>query len=145
MIEVVGEARAEALAARAARLTGLQHYSVMAAATGAVDGGVEDAAHFLVRMFSGMGDKATMMDQSIAEAEILHEGFRVGRDMSGPLVVCFSRAGRRYGRGRSVLTGLPCLSHRSWRIKTKQPYVGRLKQPESLSNLMTFSLVRALD
>ena len=84
LIEVVGEARAEALAARAARLTGLQHYSVMAAATGAVDGGVEDAAHFLVRMFSGMGDKATMMDQSIAEAEILHEGFRVGRDMSGP-------------------------------------------------------------
>ena len=84
LIEVVGEARAEALAGRAARLTGLQHYAVMAAATGAVDGGVEDAAHFLVRMFSGMGDKATMMDQSIAEAEILHEGFRVGRDMSGP-------------------------------------------------------------
>ena len=84
LIEVVGEARAEALAARAARLTGLQHYSVMAAATGAVDGGVEDAAHFLVRMFSGMGDKATVIDQSIAEAEILHEGFRVGRDMSGP-------------------------------------------------------------
>ena len=84
LIEVVGEARAEALAARAARLTGLQHYSMMAAATGAVDGGVEDAAHFLVRMFSGMGDKATVIDQSIAEAEILHEGFRVGRDMSGP-------------------------------------------------------------
>ena len=83
LIEVVGEARAEPLAARAARLTGLQHYSVMAAATGAVDGGVEDAAHFLVRMFSGMGDKATVIDQSIAEAEILHEGFRVGRDMSG--------------------------------------------------------------
>ena len=59
LIEVVGEARAEALAARAARLTGLQHYSVMAAATGAVDGGVEDAARFLVGMFSGMGDKAT--------------------------------------------------------------------------------------
>ena len=84
LIEVVGEARAEALAARAARLTGLQHYSVMAAATGAVDGGVEDAARFLVRMFSGMGDKATVIDQSIAEAEILHEGYRVGRDMSGP-------------------------------------------------------------
>ena len=84
LIEVVGEARAEALAAQAARLTGLQHYSVMAAATGAVDGGVEDAAHFLVRMFSGMGDKARVIDQSSAETKILHEGFRVGRGMSGP-------------------------------------------------------------
>ena len=81
LIEVVGEARAEALAGRAARLTGLQHYSVMAAATGAVDGGVEDAARFLVGMFSGMGDKAKVVDQSSAEAEIKHEGFRVGRDM----------------------------------------------------------------
>ena len=38
LIEVVGDARAEALAGRAARLIGLQHYSVMAAAIGAVDG-----------------------------------------------------------------------------------------------------------
>ena len=84
LIEVVGEARAEVLAGRAARLIGLQHYSLMAAATGAVDGGVEDAARFLVGMFSGMGDKAKVVDQSSSEAEILHEGFRVGRGLSGP-------------------------------------------------------------
>ena len=84
LIEVVGEVRAEALACRAARLIGLQHYSVMAAATGAVDGDVEDAARFLVGMFSGMGDEAKVVDQSSSEAEILHEGFRVGRGMSGP-------------------------------------------------------------
>ena len=84
LIEVVGDARAEALACRAARLTGLQHYSVMAATIGAVDGGVEDAARFLVGMFSGMGDEAKVVDQSNSEAEILHEGFRVGRGMSGP-------------------------------------------------------------
>ena len=84
LIEVVGDARAEALACRAARLTGLQHYSVMAATIGAVDGGVEDAARFLVGMFSGMGDEAKLVDQSNSEAEILHEGFRVGRGMSGP-------------------------------------------------------------
>ena len=84
LIEVVGDARAEALACRAARLTGLQHYSVMAATIGAVDGGVEDAARFLVGMFSGMGDEAKVVDQSSSEAEILHEGFRVGRGMSGP-------------------------------------------------------------
>ena len=84
LIEVVGEARAEALACRAARLTGLQHYSVMAATIGAVDGGVEDAARFLVGMFTGMGDEAKLVDQSNSEAEILHEGFRVGRGMSGP-------------------------------------------------------------
>ena len=84
LIEVVGEVRAEALACRAARLIGLQHYSVMAAATGAVDGDVEDAARFLVRMFSGMGDEAKVVDQSSSETKILHEGFRVGRGMSGP-------------------------------------------------------------
>ena len=84
LIEVVGDARAEALACRAARLTGLQHYSVMAATIGAVDGGVEDAARFLVGMFSGMGDEAKVVDQSSAEAEIKQEGFRVGRGMNGP-------------------------------------------------------------
>ena len=56
----------------------------MAAATGAVDGDVEDAARFLVGMFSGMGDEAKVVDQSSSETKILHEGFRVGRGMSGP-------------------------------------------------------------
>ena len=112
LIEIVGEARAEALACRAARLTGLQHYSVMAATIGAVDGGVEDAARFLVGMFSGMGDEAKVVDQSNSEAEILREGFRLGRGMSGPT--------------RSVL-------FKSWKSLWQGP-IGSYRAPMSLTS-----------
>ena len=61
LVEVVGQARAQELGMRAARLTGLQHYPLMAEQVGAVDGALGDAGKFLQIIISGMGDECTQV------------------------------------------------------------------------------------
>lgn len=79
---VIGDARARELARLAARLTGLQHYPRMAAAIDAVDGGPEDAANFLIRMFEGMGDEVEL-SRSGEAFRIRQSGLRIARGISG--------------------------------------------------------------
>lgn len=82
LVQVVGRERARELGALAARLTGLQYYPRMAAAIGAVDGDVVDAARFLAAMFEGMGDDVEL---TLAEdgAEIRQSGLRAARRIEG--------------------------------------------------------------
>lgn len=82
LAHVVGQARTRELARLAARLTGLQHYPRMAAEIGAVDGGLDEAAKFLVRMFEGMGDGAELT-RSGETYRIRHSRLRIVRGISG--------------------------------------------------------------
>ncbi|HNT89612.1 MAG TPA: hypothetical protein PKL84_17250, partial [Candidatus Hydrogenedentes bacterium] len=84
LVNVLGEVRALALARRAARLTGLQHYRAMADAVCAVDGAVPEAALFLAAMLEGMDDAARA--ESIDGASIWRvrqEGLRIVRGIAG--------------------------------------------------------------
>ena len=82
LTEVLGEARTKQLASKAARLTGLQHYPVMAEMVGAVDAGVKEAATFLTDMMSGMGDECDLhLDNGVAV--INHRGLRIVRGITG--------------------------------------------------------------
>lgn len=80
LAEVIGTEKALDIGKRAARLTGLQNYALMAAQVGAVDGDVDDAAAFLVTAFSGMGDTATFSVKG-RERVIRHSGLRITRGM----------------------------------------------------------------
>ncbi|MEQ8690796.1 MAG: hypothetical protein RIC89_08160 [Pseudomonadales bacterium] len=78
---VVGRERALELAQRAARLTGLQHYPIMAQAVGAVDGGPQEAGEFLRVMLSGMGDECTVQTQADGAVQVTQTGLRIVRDL----------------------------------------------------------------
>lgn len=94
---VIGEDRARALTHLAARLTGLQHYPRMAAEIGAVDGGVDDAAMFLVRMFEGMGDEVSLTREGDA-VRLRQNGLRIVREITGAdrdrLLACWAEIWR---------------------------------------------------
>ena len=77
---VIGRTRTRELAARAARLTGLQYFAETAALVGAKDGGLEDTTNYLALMFGGMGDETSVCpaDQAV---ELQHEGLRVIRGL----------------------------------------------------------------
>ncbi len=80
---VVPRTRAIELASNAARLIGLQQYPELARAAGAEDAGVEAAGQFLVAMFAGMGDEASIhFDAEHEIAEIEHRGLRITRGLS---------------------------------------------------------------
>ena len=81
--QVVGAERAQALAQRSARLTGLQHYPVMGGQVGAVDGSVQDAADFLQSMMIGMGDECSVAAQTDGSVIVLQRGMRVARGLDG--------------------------------------------------------------
>ncbi len=82
LVAVLGRERAVALAAKAARLTGLQHYPRMAQAVGAVDGGLPDAARFLAAMLRGMGDRVEVeISGDERSASIRQHDLRIVRDL----------------------------------------------------------------
>mgnify|MGYP003700567969 FL=1 len=79
---VVGLDDARELGATAARLIGLQYFPETAVMIDAVDGDVGDAADYLARMFSGMGDDAVVEGRA-GGASVRHSGLRVVRGLSG--------------------------------------------------------------
>lgn len=81
LAQVVGALRAEELGKRAARLTGLQHYPVMAKQIGGVDGDVIDAAQFLHAMMVGMGDKVALAELENGSIRCTQSGLRVVRGL----------------------------------------------------------------
>jgi hypothetical protein len=81
---IIGRERTRELGSLAARLTGLQHYHRMAEQLGAQDGNVGDATDFLVTMFEGMGDIASVsIEESGERASISHCDPRVLRGLEG--------------------------------------------------------------
>lgn len=95
--EVVGRERMLELGKRAARLTGLQHYSIMAAEIGTIDGEVADAAQFLQRMLEGMGETCTI-EQVSAEKSVVRSGQKIVRGLEGvereDLLTCWTELWR---------------------------------------------------
>ena len=83
MIEVVGRARTLELTKRAARLTGLQNYPMLAEAVGVRDGGAAESAKFLNAIVSGMGDVCTVTRLHDEEAELTQSGLRIVRGLEG--------------------------------------------------------------
>lgn len=82
LTNVLGADRATELIHRAARLTGLQFYSKLAAATGARDGGPSDAGQLLATLFQGMGDTCTL--ESTGDTVTLTQtGLRIVRGLEG--------------------------------------------------------------
>lgn len=81
LTSVLGAERTQELAQKAARLTGLQHYPLMAEAIGAVDGGPEDAAQFLSSMMAGMGDECAVETNADGSMTITQSGLRVIRGL----------------------------------------------------------------
>jgi len=77
---VVGAERSQALASHAARLIGLQYFAETAASIDARDGDLDDAVHYLTRMFEGMGDAVTVRAEGKAR-HIEHRGLRIVRDL----------------------------------------------------------------
>jgi hypothetical protein len=81
LAEVVGSVRAQELGERAGRLTGLQHYPIMAEQIEAVDGGLKDAGEFLQTAMSGMGDDCAMTAQPDGSLELRQTGLRILQDL----------------------------------------------------------------
>lgn len=78
----VGDEEARALGGLAARLIGLQYFAETAAMVGAADGDLEDAAAYLCRMFTGMGDTATI-ERGDEGPMVRHAGLRALRGLAG--------------------------------------------------------------
>lgn len=81
LIEVVGRDRAIELGRRAARLTGLQHYPVMAEALNVSEGSVASAADFLKRVMTGMGDDCVIEQSQKATAQVIQTDLRIARGL----------------------------------------------------------------
>ncbi len=81
---VLGREKAVQLGRRAARLTGLQHYSTMAKSVGVSEGGAQEAAEFIARMMLGMGDEAFLSSEGTDAFSIRQSGLRVVRGMENP-------------------------------------------------------------
>ncbi|MEZ5649701.1 MAG: hypothetical protein R3E87_04050 [Burkholderiaceae bacterium] len=81
LVQTIGSDRALEIAMRAARLTGLQQYSAMAGAVGAVDAGPTEAAAFLAAMFAGMGDRVSLVEVDGAVC-IEQRDLRIVRDLA---------------------------------------------------------------
>lgn len=81
LADVIGRERMLELGQRAARLIGLQNYQAMAESVGATDGGVSDAASFLVQLMAGMGDACAVSTSPDGYVQIEQSGLRVTRDL----------------------------------------------------------------
>ena len=80
---LIGPDDARELATRSARLIGLQYWRESAACVGTEDGGADQAATYLVRMFSGMGDAACVLPGASPQAAVVEQrGLRVLRDIA---------------------------------------------------------------
>lgn len=82
LIQVVGYDRTCELGRRAARLTGLQNYPALASAVDTREGGVQEAADFLQRIMTGMGDDC-VLEQDNAQSRITQTGLRIVRGLEG--------------------------------------------------------------
>lgn len=92
LVNVIGRDRALEHAMLAARLTGLQHYRHMAEAVGARDGGHMEAADFLARMFTGMGDASdvqVMKRHSIVRQQSLRILRGLPEEEAADLLTCW--------------------------------------------------------
>ena len=77
---VLGSERTREHARHAARLIGLQYQAETAALVGAVDGDLDEAVAYLVRMFEGMGDTVAVTHNGDAR-RLEHRGLRIVRDL----------------------------------------------------------------
>jgi hypothetical protein len=82
LANVIGAAGAHELGGLAARLIGLQYFAEIAAMVDAHDGDLNDAATFLVRMFEGMGDAASL-HVSDGQPIVRQQGLRAVRGLHG--------------------------------------------------------------
>ncbi len=80
---VLGEDETRRLGGLAARLIGLQYFAETAAMVAAVDGGLDQAADYLQRMFAGMGDRVSVEHQ-VGGARLHHGNLRIVRGLDGP-------------------------------------------------------------
>lgn len=79
---VIGPERAREHGRRSARLIGLQYQAEIAELVGAVDGGLDDAATCLARLFSGMGDTVSV-ERDGELRRLRHGGLRIVRGLHG--------------------------------------------------------------
>ena len=82
--KVIGETATVDVVSRAARLIGLQYYSVTAAKVGASDGGITAATDYLVSMFAGMGDVMQRVSASDREVRLTLSAPRIVRGIDDP-------------------------------------------------------------
>ena len=80
LIEVLGREKGIELGKKAALLTGLQYYQTAASAVDGVDGGIEQAAHFLATILQGMGDECTLSFTDTM-ATVTQRGIRIVRGL----------------------------------------------------------------
>ncbi len=83
LANVSGRDAALSLGSHAARLIGLQYFRETADIVSAVDGDPLDAADYLARMFSGMGDPVSI-ESSGRGVTVRQQGLRVVRGLAGP-------------------------------------------------------------
>lgn len=80
---LIGPDDTRAIAARSARLIGLQYWRETATIVGTADGGADQAAAYLARMFTGMGDTARVLPGASGQAAVVEQrGLRVLRDVA---------------------------------------------------------------
>ncbi|MEM9053732.1 MAG: hypothetical protein AAGB16_00265 [Pseudomonadota bacterium] len=80
---VIGQARTLELAKRAARLTGLQHFPIMAKAIGMSEGGPAASADFLATIMAGLGDACEVMPGADGTVRMTQTGLRIARGLEG--------------------------------------------------------------
>ncbi len=81
---VIGEADTRELGGLAARLIGLQYWRETAATVGVGDGGADQAARYLARMFEGMGDTVRLRPGADPRSAVLeHDDPRILRGLAG--------------------------------------------------------------
>ena len=84
LVGVIGRDDATEIGKKAARLTGLQQYQLMADAMGCTDGDVADAAGFLAAAFEGMGDETSLeVSTDRRSATLRQDDLRIVRGMEG--------------------------------------------------------------
>lgn len=81
LADVIGADDTRELGSLAARLIGLQYFQETASLIGAKDGGLDDAAAYLARMFGGMGDSVERSAQTDCETVTQH-GLRAVRGLN---------------------------------------------------------------
>lgn len=94
LADTLGADRAQDLARRAARLTGLQQFQALAEAIGAKDGDLSDASDFLCRIMRGMGDDCVETSATATCRTLEQTGLRIARGIEGEtrtlLLSCWS-------------------------------------------------------
>lgn len=81
LTEVIGRDRTLELAKKAARLTGLQQYPHLAGMVDAEDHGPKEAAAFLVKMMTGMGDTCEIEQDGVTNFTVRQNGLRIVRGL----------------------------------------------------------------